>query len=785
MPSGARFPSHLLLDHSGEMLFAVAPDTLCIAAVNACAERTLGYARDGLLDLRMADIESALGDVFYWEEVRQGARGDIDDVDSLYRCADGNLLPVTKNVRRVAHDGIDWLILRVRDARRLNRLTASMARATAQLQATLEATGDGILVVNNDGGIARLNHRCGHLWSVPSRLPPLDGEEIAAWMHGQLAHPEQPLFEALAETPGGESIAIVELANGKVFERRSRAQLENDQVTGRVLSFHDITDRVVAERALIEARERAESASRAKSDFLAMISHEIRTPMNGVLGMASLLLETGLDAEQRRLAEIIRGSGQALLAIINDILDFSKIEAGKLTLDIIDFNLYALLEQFVEPHAVRAAERRIEFGWSLADDVPVMLRGDPGRIRQVLDNLIGNAVKFTERGEITLSVDACADDARHERLRFIVRDTGIGIPADRVEAIFRPFEQVDTSTTRRYGGTGLGLAITSQLVELMGGTIDARSEEGQGATFTVTLPLSRQEGAAEPVRLPEEERLAPLRGSRLLLVTRGEHARQRLSTALFGWGLDLETVADGEQALAALDAGRAGGRPFRLALIDEPAGSDEGERIGHRVRERVEHADVALVLMTATGYRGDARRLSAAGFSGYLPKPVRRGLLLDCLLTILTGAPGDGMPMVTRHSIAEARQRDERILLAEDNKTNQTVIVAMLRKLGFRLIDVAADGEKAIALAAERTYDLILMDCLMPRLDGYGASVALRARGCDAPIIAITANTQTEDIARCIASGMNAHVAKPIEFEALAATIEHWLTAAGRDAGRA
>jgi signal transduction histidine kinase/DNA-binding response OmpR family regulator len=772
------FPDRLLLDQTAEMLLAVDPKNLLIVAANHRASELLGYPSNILIGQPITDLECALADVFYWEEVRQGGSGEVDNVEGLYVCSDGSALPVVKSIRRVAHDGRDWLVLRVRDERSLKGVEDSMTQLAAQLQATLEATGDGILVLDTDGGIVNMNRRFSSMWSIPDAAL-LDGDTaIINWLDSQLVDPALSIFQNAADAFDAESFDVLELANGKFFERRSRPQTARDSIIGRVFSFHDITERVLSERELISAREKAEQANRAKSDFLAMMSHEIRTPMNGVIGMSSLLLDTPLTSEQQQFGQIIRSSAQALLAIINDVLDFSKIEARKLSLEVIDFNLFSLLEDFADLYFIRAAEKQLDFAWSIAPETAIRLRGDPGRLRQTLTNLVSNAIKFTHSGGVSVAVNTVEDSKNDILLRFEVSDTGIGIPEDRLDSIFNPFEQADSSTTRKYGGTGLGLAISSQLVAMMGGQIGACPRPEGGTTFWFTVRFSHQEAHQAPAEapLPGESQMPALCGTRILLVDASEHNRQLLGEVLGRWGFQTHGVADAESALACLTEQHAAGNPFKLVLLDRLLRGVDGETLGRWIRERPQLADTRLVLMTATGYRGDAQRLGEIGFDAYLPKPIKRSLLIDCLLTVLGNPQGQaGKPaLVTRHSIAENKRSMARILLAEDNRVNQMVLVAMLRKLGYTNIEVAEDGEQAVSKVLAAPFDLVLMDCQMPRMDGYEATLALRQKNCTLPIIAVTANAMREDIEHCLAAGMNAHLAKPVVLQSLAIELEKY-----------
>ncbi|HEX8978236.1 MAG TPA: response regulator [Parasulfuritortus sp.] len=773
IPTDANKLTSLLLDQSSEMLLAVDAATLAIVAANQRVSDMLGYAHSDLIGRPITELECALADVFYWEEVRAGG-GEVEDVEGLYACADGSTLPVMKTVRRVVCEDCDVLLLRVRDERSLKRAETNLAELAAQLRATLESIWEGILVTDAEGRIVNMNRRFSAMWEIPGDILVQDSDAVMAWLSSQLADPESAVLGANpAAEDGSDQFDLVELRNGRVFEQRSRLQTMRDQVIGRVYSFHDITERIVSEREATLARERAEVANRAKSEFLAMMSHEIRTPMNGVIGVTQLLLDTELDAEQREFAETIRSSGDALLTIINDILDFSKIEAHKLTLEKIDFNLMTLMESFADLYALRAAEKQLDYAWSLSPETPALLRGDPGRLRQILTNLVGNAIKFTARGEIGVAIEVRSTTDHDAELYFAVSDTGIGIPADRLEAIFLPFEQADRSMTRKYGGTGLGLAISAQLAEMMGGEIGVESREGYGSTFWFTARLERQPAAARNALLPGEEQMPRLAGNRILVVDDNDHNRRLLHDILSRWSFQVVSAADAETAMHVIEAAARVGRPFQLALVDARLPGMDGEALGRWLRDHPKLAETRLVLMTRVGQRADARRLAENGFAGHLSKPVKRALLIDCLLRVFKKETGAAR--AESRSAGSVRNRTARILLAEDNKINQVVAIAMLKKLGLANVDIAQDGQEALAMAANVPYDLILMDCLMPNMDGYQATHELRRRGVNLPILAITANAMAEDVDRCLAAGMNDYLAKPINYELLTAAMDKWL----------
>ncbi len=676
--------------------------------------------------------------------------------------------------------------LKRRAVRLADRMTTAFCESQMQFSCIINSALDAIVTVDEAHQVTLFNHAAEKMFGYSADRAsgqPLD-DLLPARYHATNSDYLHEFFRQNdAENVMGAMIPIYGLhADGTEFPLEvSIAQVAGNGPKTFSVILRNIADRQSAELELKQAHDKALESARLKAEFLANMSHEIRTPMNGIIGMTDLLIDTDLSAEQRDYTQIIQGSADALLSIINDILDFSKIEAGKLQLESINFNLRTTAEGAIELLAEEALNKKLELALLFEPDVPEALRGDPGRLRQVLTNLIGNAIKFTAEGEVIVHVTRESENEGGALLRFTVTDTGIGIAPEALPKLFQAFTQADGSTTRRFGGTGLGLAISKQLVELLGGTISVTSTPQQGSAFSFTVWLEKQAKLSEDIALQQ----ADLSGLQVLVVDDHAISRRILVTQTASWRMVACEAATGLQALDWLRTAAAQGRPFDLALLNLQMPDMDGFELTRAIKADSALASTRLILMSTLnrrGHRGHGEMARQIGLAAYLPKPIRRSQLYDCL--VLAMRQQESPALITQHSLKDSKlglapatpHRRGTILIAEDNEVNQKVLRRQMEELGY-YAEIVSNGWQAVEALTQRAFDLVLMDCQMPEMDGYAATAEIRRREGSqrhTPVIALTAHAMIGDRDRCLAAGMDDYLAKPVRFHDLGKMLAHW-----------
>lgn len=756
-----------------------------ITLINEKFSQISGYSSDELIGKNHRILSSGYHDADFFKQMyRTIVNGDVWHGDICNKAKDGTLYWVDSTiVPSLGSDGKPDRYIAIRtDISASKQSEQVVKQKTEKLELVLENTGVGVWDWHLLTGDVEINER----WAVITghtleELLPLTMETWTSLVHPEdLTRSSQEMEKYIdGETERYECDIRIKHKQGHwVWVMDSGRVVERDEnffpkrMIGTLL---DISRRKKNQLDLLEAKEAAEIASKAKSGFLANMSHEIRTPMNGVLGMTELLLDNSLEQEQQNRALTIKRSAESLLTIINDILDFSKIEAGKLDLEILDFNLGLLMEDLAETFVSRCQEKQIELICTGNPTLPHWYSGDPGRIRQILTNLLGNAIKFTAEGEVSVRYQQISTENKQSILRFEVKDTGIGLSSGQQQKLFQKFSQADSSTTRKFGGTGLGLAISKQLVELMGGEIGIESMEDKGSTFWFTLDL-KEAKAKTPAQISKG-----LLDQKILIVDGNLTNRQVFSDFHTAWQIPHHTVSSAPKALEELHSALIAGKPYSIALIDMKMPGMNGVMLGEAILNDKKISQTQIALLTSQGRRGDAKKMYEYGFSAYLSKPIRQLDLYNVLLQLAgLQADNNSETLITRYTAREQLPHFQaKVLVVDDNSTNQLVACGMLTKFGIDA-EIANNGQDALDMLTQAAFDLVFMDCQMPVMDGYTATKEIRnpdskVQNHTIPIIAMTANTMQGDKEKCLASGMDDFIAKPVDSIKLRKLLERWL----------
>ena len=743
-----------------------------IVDCNVAACMMNGYRREELIGRSIDILNTSEGTqaerIAYLSKLREAGSGSLK-VETYHRHKNGVIFPVEVSTSLI-HVGERELVLGLdRDISERRRVEGELIREKQFFESLVLNSPAAIVVLDDHEKISSCNPAF---------------EELYGYKSNEILGVELDTLITTPETRAEAQQYSQQVRTGTVHAFGKRRRKDNSPVDveifgvpvfvagekiGTLAIYHDVSE-------LVHARKEAEEASRTKSEFLANMSHEIRTPMNGVIGMLELALDTSLTSEQRDYLQTSLQSAEALLTLLNDILDFSKIEAGRLEFENINFSLRNTVEDVAYTLARRAQDKGLEMACLIHPDLTAELRGDPGRLRQILVNLVGNAIKFTHQGEIVISAEPIEETDTHAIIHFAVQDTGIGIPYERQGAVFDRFTQADGSTTRKYGGTGLGLTISKQLVDALGGKIGVTSTPGVGTTFWFDLKFEKQ---ARQKRTTAPLTLGPvnLTQARILIVDDNQTNRMVLKKNVEALGSRVEAVSSGAKGLETLRNAHRAGDPFHLVLLDMQMPGMDGEQTARAIKSDPAAKEAKILILTSMGHRGDAIRLEALGCSGYLLKPVKQQMLFDAVIAVLGRQEERESGLVTRHTLSEQRKLGLRILLAEDNAINQKLAIVLLQKAGYS-VDAVDSGAQALQKVQMNQYSAVLMDVQMPDMDGLEATQQIRqlekSTGHHIPIIAMTAHAMQGDRERCLEAGMDDYITKPLQPKVLFNALERW-----------
>jgi len=763
-----------------DIVYSVDAETREFSYLSPAFERLLGYSMEDIKQMggRQAFLARVItGNKFAQQEDTfehlLSESTDVPNWEEWWHCKDGTLIcledrsmPVYEDGHLLGTQGI------LRDVTERKHAEAELLREKIFLETLNLKSPVAIVVLDNDQRIVSVNPAFEELYGFHK-------EDVVGIKLDTLINTDQTMEDAVKYTQMVMSEAVHVI--GK--RRRKNGEMVDVEImgvpvvvsgerVGALAIYHDISE-------LVHARREAEQANQSKSDFLANMSHEIRTPMNGVIGMLELALDTPLNPEQQDYLQTSLKSAEALLTLLNDILDYSKIEAGRLDLESINFSLRTTVEDVAYTLAKRAQDKGLEMACLIDPDLASNLRGDPGRLRQVLVNLVGNAIKFTHYGEIVIRAEAIEmlDSDSQVTVHFSVQDTGIGIPYERQAAVFERFTQADGSTTRTYGGTGLGLTISKQLVEIMGGKIGLESKPGIGTTFWFDIKFEKQPPEKRRGTAPLTPGPVNLTQARILIVDDNQTNRMVLTKNVEALGSRVDAVSSGAKCIESLRNAHRAGDPYHIVLLDMQMPGMDGEQVARAIKSDPAVKEVKILVLTSMGHRGDAVRLEALGCSGYLLKPVKQQLLFDAVVAVLGQKEDRSKGLVTRHLLTEHRKLGLRILLAEDNPINQKLALILLQKAGYS-VDAVETGTQAIEKVQANPYSAVLMDVQMPEMDGFEATRRIRAseqnNGGHIPIIAMTAHAMPGDRERCLEAGMDDYVTKPLDSRVLFNAMDRW-----------